>query len=188
MAGPLSQERTAFRFLVAGTADGPTEELDFGSLARASAAVAEHLRAVGATGERVLLLFPTGIEFVTGFLGCLEAGAIAVPATAPEALRLERTLPRMLAIARDADARFVLASPALRALVAEAPGLEDLTWLALPRGEAGDPGPAPTPVISGDAPATRTSLTTCNRCRLLGSSGPAIISSVGCPSSTTWAW
>src|SRR3954453_19182722 len=41
------------------------------------------LQAEAEAGERVLLLYPPGLEFVAAFFGCLYAGAIAVPAYPP---------------------------------------------------------------------------------------------------------
>ncbi|MFP2932821.1 AMP-binding protein, partial [Pyxidicoccus sp. 3LG] len=71
-------------------------ELDAG--ARAVAALLQrHL----APGERALLLYPPGREYVMGFLGCLYAGVIAVPAYPPDPMRLGRTLPRLQALVAD---------------------------------------------------------------------------------------
>lgn len=39
----------------------------------------------GVTGERVLLVLPFGVDFITGFFGCLYAGAVAVPLYPPPA-------------------------------------------------------------------------------------------------------
>src|SRR5690242_6578244 len=66
--------RVAYTFLV----DGETEkiELTYGELDRRSRAIGAQLQLAEATGGRVLLLYPHGLEFVTAFLGCLYAGAI----------------------------------------------------------------------------------------------------------------
>ncbi len=70
--------------------------------------IAAALQAGSAAGERALLLYPPGLEYIAGFFGCLYAGVIAVPAYPPDPMRLERTLPRLRAIIRDAQARVVL--------------------------------------------------------------------------------
>ncbi|HVS00719.1 MAG TPA: amino acid adenylation domain-containing protein, partial [Thermoanaerobaculia bacterium] len=67
----------------------------------------------GAAGERVLLLYPPGLEFVAGFLGCLYGGAIVVPAYPP---RSNRPDSRLTAIVKDARPRFALTTPALAQL------------------------------------------------------------------------
>src|SRR5947209_3517018 len=66
--------------------DGAGEEaaaLCFGELDARARAVAAALQAHGAAGERALLLFPPGLDFVVAFLGALYARAIAVPAYLP---------------------------------------------------------------------------------------------------------
>jgi hypothetical protein len=56
------------------------------------------LQALGLGGRRVLLLHPPGLDYVAGFLGCLYAAAVAVPAYPP---RKQRSLDRLRAIAMD---------------------------------------------------------------------------------------
>lgn len=92
--------KIAFRFL----ADGENEsgQLTYDELFRRAAAVAAGLQQRGVFGQRVLLVFDSGLEFVTALWGCLLAGATAVPAVPPDPLRLRRTLPRLQAIAADA--------------------------------------------------------------------------------------
>ena len=76
--GKHQADKSAFIFL----ADGETEahELTFGELHRNASSVATWIQEHELVGERVLLLYPPGIDFVIGLLGCLYAGAIAVPA------------------------------------------------------------------------------------------------------------
>lgn len=59
------------------------------------------------TGDRVLLLYPPGLEFVIGFFACHAAGAIAVPAYPP---RKNRKASRIRSIVVDADARWALST------------------------------------------------------------------------------
>ena len=62
------------------------------------------------TGERALLLYPPGLEFIVAFLGCLYAGIIAVPAYPP---RKGQSLERIKAIAADSQAHIVLTTQSL---------------------------------------------------------------------------
>lgn len=71
-------------------------------------AIAAQLLACTHPGERALLLYPPGLDFVAAFWGCLYAGVIAVPALPPDPLRLERTLPRLRAIIHDAEPLVIL--------------------------------------------------------------------------------
>ncbi|HEV7516238.1 MAG TPA: condensation domain-containing protein, partial [Thermoanaerobaculia bacterium] len=104
----------------------------------------ERARALGSTlqharmqGERALLLFPPGLDFIAAFWGCLYAGAVAVPAYPPKE-RSSQLDPRLLAILQDARPRAVLTTSAilvrLQGLAARLPGLPGLTaltWIAV---------------------------------------------------------
>jgi non-ribosomal peptide synthetase component F/acyl carrier protein len=122
-------ERIAYRFL----ADGEAEEasLTYAELDRRARALGAFLQEIGATGERALLLYPPGLDFVVGFLGCLYAGTVAVPAYPP---RSNRPDSRLQAIVGDARPRFALTTPALRdrasAFAMQNPGLAGMHWLA----------------------------------------------------------
>src|SRR5581483_3554742 len=95
--------RTAFVFLV----DGEAEEaaITYGELDRQARAIAASLQTLNLEGERALLLFPAGLEFIAAFFGCLYAGVVAVPAYPP---RMNRKLDRIQAIAQDSQARVAL--------------------------------------------------------------------------------
>ena len=89
----------AFTFLV----DGENEELDahLSSLDLGKArAIGAWLQMLGLEGERALLLYPAGLDFIAAFFGCLYAGVVAVPAYPP---RKNRSLSRIQAIADDAE-------------------------------------------------------------------------------------
>ena len=109
--GDRCAEELAYTFLL----DGESEErhLSYGQLARQAAALANRLVAAGATGERVLLVYDAGLEYIIAFFACLQAGAVAVPVYPPDPMRIRRTWPRLQAIVRDAQARFVLAESSL---------------------------------------------------------------------------
>ncbi len=74
-------------------------------------------------GDRVLIMCEPGIDYITAFLGCLYAGAIAVPAYPPSPLVLERSLERLGAVVRDADPHYALTSRLLMPVLAGAPAL-----------------------------------------------------------------
>jgi acyl transferase domain-containing protein/acyl-CoA synthetase (AMP-forming)/AMP-acid ligase II/acyl carrier protein/SAM-dependent methyltransferase len=95
----------AYTFLV----DGETQEisLTYGELTQQARAVGAWLQRLGAREERVLLVYPSSLDFIAAFFGCLYAGAVAVPTAAPQPRRL---MSRIGAIAADAQARFALTS------------------------------------------------------------------------------
>jgi acyl-CoA synthetase (AMP-forming)/AMP-acid ligase II len=51
--------------------------LTYRELARRAQAIGHQLQARDLQGERVLLLYPPGIEYLAAFYGCLYAGATA---------------------------------------------------------------------------------------------------------------
>src|SRR5262245_41747095 len=83
-------------------------EIGYDALDRRARAIAVRARSVAGPGDRALLLFEGGIDFAAAFFGCLYAGVVAVPAYPPDPARLERTLPRLEAIVRDARPRVIL--------------------------------------------------------------------------------
>ncbi|MEM7124950.1 MAG: AMP-binding protein [Chloroflexota bacterium] len=56
----------------------------------------------------VLMLYPSGIDFVTAFYGCLYAGVLAVPAYPPQSQHLATALERLQSISQDAGAALIL--------------------------------------------------------------------------------
>ncbi len=121
--------RAAFRFL----SEGETEEarITYEELESQARAIAASLASHGAAGERALLVYPAGLEFIAAFWGCIYAGAVAVPVFPA---RLHRQLPRLLAIAADCGAKFVLTTTKIRGqsedLFKRAPELKKFQWLA----------------------------------------------------------
>ena len=124
-------DQLAYTFLL----DGDTNELhlSYGELQRRARAIGATLQRIGAKGERALLLYTPGLDFIEGFFGCLYAGIVAVPAYPPDPARLNRTLPRLQAVITDAQATLVLTtSPILemaKLIFVEAPDLRVLHWL-----------------------------------------------------------
>ncbi len=116
--------------------DGEMEgaRLTIAGLDQQARAIAAVLQRYGAEGQRALLLYPAGIEFIPGFFGCLYAGVIAVPLSPPNIAQPERTLPRLCTIARDARPTLVLTTSALlsrlEGSLTQVPELQAMCWLA----------------------------------------------------------
>lgn len=64
--------------------EGISESLTLRQLRTRARAIASRLRRTALPGERVLLLYPSGLEFICALLGCFESGLIAVPCCPPE--------------------------------------------------------------------------------------------------------
>jgi acyl-CoA synthetase (AMP-forming)/AMP-acid ligase II/acyl carrier protein len=121
--------RLAYRFLADGETE--TDALTYGELDRRARAIAAQLQSLDLAGERALLIHPSGLEFIAAFLGCLYAGVIAVPTYAPRRKGDRSHDRRLQAIARDAEARIVLASEAqCDRLRSNASELHHCPWLA----------------------------------------------------------
>jgi len=111
--------------------DGESESgrLTYGELDRQAKAIASGLQSY--QGERALLLYPSGLEFITAFFGCLYAGVIAVPAYPP---RQNQKLSRLLSIVNDAQSKLALTTASIFADIEkrwkEEAELTQLKWVA----------------------------------------------------------
>jgi 8-amino-7-oxononanoate synthase len=118
-----------FTYLV----DGEHEQvqLSYRDLDAQARAIGAWLESLDLAGERALLLYPAGLDFIAAFFGCLYAGVVAVPVYPP---RRNRSLARIQAIADDADAKVALTTDLVlrrvESLIDETPHLKELTWLA----------------------------------------------------------
>src|SRR5258708_36801189 len=81
-----------YRFLPVGQISGEAQEWTYGELDLRARTIAAQLQEEQAEGERALLLYPPGLEFISAFLGCLYSKVVAVPAYPPHPTRLDRTL------------------------------------------------------------------------------------------------
>ncbi|MBE8994627.1 fatty acyl-AMP ligase [Microcystis aeruginosa] len=121
-------ERIAYIFL----RDGEIEEarLTYGELDQKARAIAAHLQSLEAKGERGLLLYPPGLDFISAFFGCLYAGVVAIPAYPP---RRNQNLLRLQAIIADSQARFTFTNaalfPSLENQWAKDPELGAMQWI-----------------------------------------------------------
>ncbi|RFS82229.1 aminotransferase class I/II-fold pyridoxal phosphate-dependent enzyme [Actinomadura spongiicola] len=102
----LTPDRLAYRFLTGPRGD--SESWTYRDLDLRARAIAGRLQREGLRNRPVLLLLPPGLEYVAGFLGCLYAGAIAVPAYPPDTGRTGATTARLAAVARNTQARWAL--------------------------------------------------------------------------------
>ncbi|MEY4518855.1 MAG: hypothetical protein RLZZ499_1454 [Cyanobacteriota bacterium] len=119
-------QTTAFKFLEDGEKE--TETLTYGELDRRARAIATQLQTLNLSGERALLLYPSGLDYLAAFFGCLYAGVIAVPAYPPQN---QRKTPRIQAIVKDAQAAIALTTETLLPRMQSLLGtIDNLQWLA----------------------------------------------------------
>ena len=79
--------------------------LTFAELDRRASAVAARLAQRSQTGDRALLLFGPGLDFIIAYFGCLLAGVIAVPMMLP---RRNSSLDSSASILADCSPRFAM--------------------------------------------------------------------------------
>jgi amino acid adenylation domain-containing protein len=122
-------DRLAYTFIT----DGEEEEVSwtYKELDRRARSIGAWLQALNAQGERVLLLYPPGLEYIAGFFGCLYAGAIAVPTYPP---RAHHSIDRLLAIVADSQATAILTIGPIRTklegVCSQIPSMERMRWLS----------------------------------------------------------
>jgi acyl-CoA synthetase (AMP-forming)/AMP-acid ligase II/acyl carrier protein len=97
-------DATAYTFL--DERDGESQ-ITYAELDRSARMIAARLQLELKPGDRALLVYPAGLEFISAFFGCLYAGVVAVPATYPKP---KRPMPRLQKIAIDCDAHVALST------------------------------------------------------------------------------
>ncbi len=98
-----SPNKVLYRFLKNGEDEVDTRT--FQELFDRSMIIASHISKQTKPGDRALLLYPSGLDFVDAFFGCLLAGVIAVPAFPPQG---KRRVGRLEKIVSDCKADLVL--------------------------------------------------------------------------------
>jgi acyl-CoA synthetase (AMP-forming)/AMP-acid ligase II len=124
-------------------ADGETEHtsVTYAKLDVRARAIAAELqvgpaggRGEQTTGRRALLMYPPGLEYIAGLLGCLYAGLVAVPIYFPHMPRLGATALRLRRVVADAQPDVVLTTAAgmnfTPALASDLPELRSVVWIA----------------------------------------------------------
>ena len=139
----------AFSYLV----DGESEEIHwtYAELDRRARAIGAWLQTQSLSGQRALLLYPAGLEFIAAFFGCLYAGVVAVPAYPP---RRNRSLSRIQLIADDAEATVALTTQdvqeRIQEVLHESPSLSGLRWQATDQLPCGLDNDWQQPDVHGD--------------------------------------
>ncbi len=129
--GVLSQRAAVFGDRQVYTFQGSHGDatLTFRELDRGARAIAARLQQTVQPGDRVMLLFPAGLDFIRSFFGCLYAGVLAVPTMYPKP---RRPMPRLNTIARDCEASAILTDrETLATTDAATSELQALSWIAV---------------------------------------------------------
>ncbi|WP_434629658.1 beta-ketoacyl synthase N-terminal-like domain-containing protein [Chromobacterium sp. CV08] len=148
MRAQASPDAVAYTFIESETA---RSQVTYGELDRRCRAIGAELQREGLSGERALLIFPQGLDFIYAFFGCLYGGVVPVPAYPPRKRRFDR----LAAIITDADAKVVFTIAELQDDLNAAVGESQLaaTRILLTDGEreAGIEASWRRPVIHGNS-------------------------------------
>lgn len=105
----LRPEQAAYHFLPNG--EQASDSLSFGELDARARAIAAALQERLGPGSRALLLYPSGLEYIAAFMGCLYAGVAAVPVYPPQ---MGRQTQRIDSILRDCGAALILSTAGIQ--------------------------------------------------------------------------
>jgi acyl-CoA synthetase (AMP-forming)/AMP-acid ligase II len=109
-----AEERPGERVFTMVESDQSEQTLTYSELHRRAQDIAALLLEKLPPQGRALLLFAPGLDYVCALYGCFQAGIVAVTAPPPQPKRLHRTLPRLQAIAADAEIDAVLTTEPIR--------------------------------------------------------------------------
>ena len=80
-------DRIAFTHVRSGD-EIVSEDCTYAQLDRQAKAIATLLRQYCQAGDRVLLMYDAGLEYIAALAGCLYAGVVAVPVFPPDPMRV----------------------------------------------------------------------------------------------------
>ncbi|GBF80593.1 fatty acyl-AMP ligase [Aphanothece sacrum] len=123
------EHQTAYSFLDRGETEQCS--LTYGELDKKARELGAILHDLELQGERALLMYSPGLDFIVAFFACLYAGVIAVPVYPP---RRNQSLDRLQAIIKNCQAKEVLTTSAIWSNLEQSlenhPELSALKWLA----------------------------------------------------------
>ena len=131
VARKWAEERAGKRAFTFLGDDEHERSLTFAQLDEDARRIAGHLQDRFEVGDRALLLFAPGLEFIQAFLGCVYAGVLPVPTCYPKP---NGRMPRLTSIGADAMADAVLSTSASFQLLerhADGLGFNDTNLIAV---------------------------------------------------------
>ncbi len=108
-------DKIAYEFLA--ESGHVAESITFGDLYARARTLASYLQQETTQQDRVVLLYPPGLEFIVAFMACLYANVIPVPAYPPEPHRLKNTLLRLENLIIDAQPSVILTTNEIHLLL-----------------------------------------------------------------------
>jgi acyl-CoA synthetase (AMP-forming)/AMP-acid ligase II len=130
--------------------DGSSERRSFAELYGRVRAVASRLHGLAEKGDRVLLMYQPGLDFIEAMLACFAVGALAVPVQPAQNRRVSG---KMAAVMRDSGSRLVLTNAATAKAAQDLlPGLDlpECAWLETDAIEAAEGEGFRRPEVAGE--------------------------------------
>jgi len=148
-------DNLSFIFLPNGEEEG--DKLTFGELVVKIKSLAAELQDKYSQGDRAILIFTPGLEFIVGYMACLFSGILPVPVFPPHKTRLQQQIPVVLNIIKDSSPKLILTESEYRLSTSEKyeelPELKGIPWEC---SDFASPYSATNwkfPVIDGNSPA-----------------------------------
>ncbi|MBI1890864.1 MAG: non-ribosomal peptide synthase/polyketide synthase [Burkholderiales bacterium] len=126
----VQPQAIAYRFLSYPASGASEETITYLELHQRARAIARHLLSVCRPGDRALMLYPSGLDFVCAYFGCLYAGVIAVPGYPP---KRNQKLGRLKSLVQDCLAKVAMTDSQTQEIAepqfAAVDELKNLSWL-----------------------------------------------------------
>lgn len=124
----IQKDELLYIFLEDG--ENEKEKYSYQKLDHQAKAIAAEIQKISNKGDRVLMLFPSGMEYITSLYGCLYSGAIAIPAYPP---RRNRNFFRIQSIINNSGARIAMTTRSIFSLIdknfAGEESLKNIKWI-----------------------------------------------------------
>ncbi|WNJ20710.1 AMP-binding protein [Pontibacter sp. G13] len=121
-------DKLAFGFLEKG--ETLTQTFSYAELDAQAQVIAAYLQTKCQPGDRAMLVYPSGLDYIAAFFGCLYAGVIAVPIYPPQ---MGRQQDRIFTILKDSEASICLTTGHILEMIGKgAPELlsnDHIEWL-----------------------------------------------------------
>ncbi len=128
--GNEQADKKGYTFLLDG--DTKEEHITYGELDKKARMIAVKFQELGKPGDRVLILFPPGLDFISAYFGCLYAGMIAIPLYPHLRPKKDKMLDRIVGVAKNAQPSAILVNSVVNSFTSSlfqlAPQLQQYTW------------------------------------------------------------
>ncbi len=124
----LQKDELLYIFLADG--ENEKDKYSYKKLDHQAKAIAVEIQKISEKGDRVLMLFPSGMEYIVSLFGCFYSGTIAVPAYPP---RRNRNFFRIQSIINNSGATIAMTTKSIFNLIdrnfADEESLKGIKWI-----------------------------------------------------------